>query len=246
VSLAIALLKDRKGNIDIDLPVKGNINDPEFSYGKIVINALVNLITKIITSPFAALGSIFGGGEDISHIDFAYGSAELTPEHLQKLDTIARALYERPALRFEIRGVADRTSDRAALAEKRMMRELKKLKAQELRALNQKVPADEETITISSEEYERLLTKAYETLRGGKQAGQQKPVATVQEMKQALVDGMVIEDSDLRQLATQRAQRVKGYLLKEGNIENERIFILDSQINDASEFDTARMVLSLS
>ena len=246
VSLAIALLKDRKGNIDIDLPVKGNINDPEFSYGKIVINALVNLITKIITSPFAALGSIFGGGEDISHIDFAYGSAELTPEHLQKLDTIARALYERPALRFEIRGVADRTSDRAALAEKRMMRELKKLKAQELRALNQKVPADEETITISSEEYERLLTKAYETLRGGKPAGQQKPVATVQEMKQALVDGMVIEDSDLRQLATQRAQRVKGYLLKEGNIENERIFILDSQINDASEFDTARMVLSLS
>ena len=65
-------------------------------------------------------------------------------------------------------------------------------------------------------------------------------------MKQALIDAMAIEDIDLRQLATQRAQEVKGYLLKKGNIENERIFILDPQINDASEFDTARIVLSLS
>ena len=246
VSLAIALLKDRRGIIDIDLPVRGNINDPEFSYGKIIFNALLNLIAKIVTSPFAALGSLFGGGEDMSHIDFAYGSAALTPEHTEKLDTVARALYERPALRLEIRGVADRTSDRAALAEKRLMRELKKLKARELRALNQKTPVDEETITISSEEYERLLTKAYETLRGGKEAGREKPAATLQEMKQALIDAMVIEDIDLRQLAAQRAQEVKGYLLKKGNIENERIFILDPQINDASEFDTARIVLSLS
>ena len=246
VSLAIALLKDRRGIIDIDLPVRGNINDPEFSYGKIIFNALVNLIAKIVTSPFAALGSIFGGGEDLSHIDFAYGSAELTPEHTEKLDTVARALYERPALRFEIRGVADRTSDRAALAEKRLMQELKKLKTRELRTLNQKVPAGEETITLSNEEYERLLTRAYETLRKGKQVGQQKPVATVQEMQQALVDTMVIEDIDLRQLAAQRAQEVKGYLMKKGNIENDRIFILDPQINDASEFDTARIVLSLS
>jgi hypothetical protein len=126
------------------------------------------------------------------------------------------------------------------------MRELKKLKARELRTLNQKVPADEETITISSEEYERLLTKAHETLRGGKETGRQKPAPTLQEMKQALIEAMAIEDIDLRQLAAQRAQEVKGYLLKKGNIENERIFILDPQINDASEFDTARIVLSLS
>jgi hypothetical protein len=123
---------------------------------------------------------------------------------------------------------------------------LPELTARYPRALNQKVPADEETITLSNEEYERLLTRAYETLRKGKQVGQQKPVATVQEMKQALVDAMVIEDIDLRQLAAQRAQEVKGYLMKKGNIENDRIFILDPQINDASEFDTARIVLSLS
>ncbi|MFV9645868.1 MAG: DUF748 domain-containing protein, partial [Desulfobacterales bacterium] len=108
VRLAIALLKDREGRIDIDLPVRGDLSDPEFSYGRIVVNALVNLITKIVTSPFAALANLVGGdGEELSFVEFEFGSAGLLAGQIRKLDNLAKALYERPALRLEIKGVAD-------------------------------------------------------------------------------------------------------------------------------------------
>ena len=76
VRLAIALLKDRHGKIEIDLPVRGDMNEPDFRYGRVVLNALVNLITKVAASPFAAIGSLVGGsGEDLQYVAFDPGSA---------------------------------------------------------------------------------------------------------------------------------------------------------------------------
>jgi uncharacterized protein involved in outer membrane biogenesis len=251
VTLAIALLKDREGNIEIDLPVKGNIDDPEFSFGRLVAKALLKLINKVITSPFAALGSLLGGhGEDFNHIDFEYGSAELTPEQTEKLDTLARALYKRPSLCLEIRGIADRTEDRAVLAEKVMMRTLKKLKADELQAAKVKVPPAVDDIRISDEEYLYLLIKAYRTLRRGKpiptRTDKEKPEDTARAMKRELIDAVTIEDIELQQLAKERAQQIRGYLIKNGTLENNRVLLLDVQINDASGEDKARIILSLS
>ncbi len=246
VTLAVGLLKDRQGNINIDLPVKGDIDDPEFSYGQLVFKAFMNLITKVVTSPFALLGSLFGGGEDLSHIDFAYGSAEVTPEQMKKLDMLARSLNERPALRLEIRGTADRTSDRAALAEKELIRTLRKLKADELRGAGKKVPPAVDDIILSDAEYQRLLKKAYETTQKDKGADKGKPVDTDRAMERFLIDAATVADVDLRQLAKERAQRIKGHLIQKGKIENERIFILDVQVRDTAQDDTARIVLSLS
>lgn len=76
--LAVGLLKDRRGRIDIDLPVRGDLNEPDFRYGRVVLNALVNLITKVATSPFSALGGLVGGGgEDLQFIEFTAGSEDL-------------------------------------------------------------------------------------------------------------------------------------------------------------------------
>ncbi|MBN2254347.1 MAG: DUF748 domain-containing protein [Deltaproteobacteria bacterium] len=251
VSLAIALLKDRQGNITIDLPVQGDIDDREFSYGRLVIRALVNLITKIVTAPFAALGSLLGGqGEELSHIDFEYGSAVLAPEQTEKLDRLAKALYERPSLRLEIRGIADRISDRSVLADKAVMRTIRELKADELRAGSKKVPPTIDEIALSGEDYARLVTKAYRKLRERKP--ELPPPAkkitgeALQMMKRELTDAITIEDSDLRQLAHERARQIKGCLLGSGSIENERLFILDVRIDDTPENDRAQAALSLS
>ena len=115
IKLAIALLKDRQGNIDIDLPVKGNLDDPEFSIGGIVLQMLGNLIVDIVTSPFKMLGALFGGGEELSYLDFAAGVSELSPENKAKLDNLAKILFERPELNLEIQGQFDRDADTLGL-----------------------------------------------------------------------------------------------------------------------------------
>ena len=78
VRLAVALLKDRKGEIKLDLPVTGSLNDPKFSVWKIIVKIITNLIAKAATSPFALLGAAFGGGEELSYMEFDYGSAVIT------------------------------------------------------------------------------------------------------------------------------------------------------------------------
>ncbi len=249
ITLAIALLKDRAGNIDIDLPVQGDLQDPEFSYGRLIGRALVNLLTKIVTAPFAALASLVGGGEELSVIEFAYGDAELVPKQIEKLDTLARALYERPAVKLEIRGVADRNSDRAALAENALERHLKELKAEELRSAKKKVPDAIDDIQLSDSEYERLLTTAYKKRLGDKpevKAGdKEKPINVLEVKKAKLMNTFSVEDIDLTQLAQERARQIKGYLIQSGKIESDRLYLLDVQIDDEPAGTTARTVLSL-
>ncbi len=161
IGLAIALLKDRNGVIDIDLPIRGDLSDPEFSYGHIIFKALLNLIAKAATSPFAMLGGLIGsGGEELSFVEFGFGSAELQPQEAGKLDALAKALLERPALALEIRGAADTEHDRLALAEAKLLEQLKLAKVNESRRRNKAtvVPPD---MVLLDEDYERLLLEAY-------------------------------------------------------------------------------------
>ncbi|MGW8208755.1 MAG: DUF748 domain-containing protein, partial [Syntrophobacteria bacterium] len=118
VSLGVALLKDANGNIELDVPVQGDINDPHFDFGKVIASTLSNTITKVVSSPFAALASLVGGnGEELSQIEYEFGSATLRPEQIEKLDKLAKALQERPGLRLEITGRADKENDLSVLTE---------------------------------------------------------------------------------------------------------------------------------
>ena len=117
VRLAVALLKDRDGVIDISLPVSGSLDDPQFRVGPIIWQAFVGLLTKIVTAPFALIGSLFGGGEDLQFVEFTAGSSMLTPAQVDKLATLAKGLAERPQLRLDIPLQTLTPADDAALIE---------------------------------------------------------------------------------------------------------------------------------
>ena len=113
IRLAVSLLKNSKGQIDVRIPISGSLSDPQFSIGAIVLGAFMNLIVKAATAPFSliasAFGSVTGGGapQDLAYIEFAPGYSTLTPESQQKLDTVAKALADRTALKLNIEGRVD-------------------------------------------------------------------------------------------------------------------------------------------
>ncbi len=131
--LAIALLKNSKGQIDLDIPVSGSLNDPQFSVFDVVIGALKNIILKAATAPFNLLASAIpnfsGSGEQLAVVEFAPGTSTLTPEEKKSLDTLADALKQRPALRLSIGGRVDPAFDREGLREAKLLDQMKAVKA---------------------------------------------------------------------------------------------------------------------
>lgn len=116
VKLALAILTNRDGQLELDIPITGDLDDPEFGVGRVIGRALLNILEKVATSPFALLGAIVGGGDDqLSELAFGPGSAELTPTEVAKLEKVAKALLDRPALRVSIEGSADPLADAEAL-----------------------------------------------------------------------------------------------------------------------------------
>ena len=121
LGLAVALLKDADGRIDLDVPVRGDLNDPEFKYGAVVGKALVNLLTKIVTSPFALLGKLVGAeAGELEYIAFEPGRADLSPPEREKAGKIAEALQLRPQLVLQIGGVYAPGADAAAMKAERV------------------------------------------------------------------------------------------------------------------------------
>ncbi|MHB1091706.1 DUF748 domain-containing protein [Thiobacillus sp.] len=124
LDLAIALLEDSNGVIDLDLPVSGSLDDPQFSYGKIVWKAIVNVLTKLVTAPFRALGKLMGiSAEKMEAVNFDPGSSALMPPEQEKLKTLAEALAKRPALTLSLAPGYDPEADRRALQERAMRTE---------------------------------------------------------------------------------------------------------------------------
>jgi len=161
VKLGIAILKDRSGKIELDVPVEGSLGDPEFRLGKVITRALVNVFTKIVTSPFAALGAVFGGkGEEVSYQDFAAGSAELTDANKQKLDTVAKGLFERPGLQVEIEGSVDAAADRDALRRLKLQKEFRAKKWSTLRK-SERSRLTPDQVALTPEEYNDYVKQAH-------------------------------------------------------------------------------------
>jgi uncharacterized protein involved in outer membrane biogenesis len=129
LDLAIAILQDADGRIDLGLPVSGSLDDPQFSYGSIIWKAIVNVIGKIATAPFRALGALFGGGEKFENIAFEMGAPQLSPPEREKLVRLAGALNKRPGLALTVHGVYT-DADRGALQDLQLRRAVAKLAGQ--------------------------------------------------------------------------------------------------------------------
>ncbi len=228
VSLAIALLKNRNGEIDLDVPVSGNIDDPKFSVFRIVLKVLLNLLVKAATSPFALLGALFGGGEELSYLEFDPGSFRVDAPGETKLSSLVKALHQRPGLKVEVEGHADTGKDPEGL---RRYLFQKKIKAQKLREMTSQgsppVPVD--NVTVAPAEYPKFLKAAYKAEKFPKPRnfiGMAKDLPDP-EMEKLILAHIEIRPDDLRDLALARAQVVKDVLLKSGQVEPDRIFLVE-------------------
>jgi len=228
VRLAIALLKDRNGEIRLDIPVAGSLDDPKFSVWRIILQIIVNLLAKAATSPFALLGASFGGGEELGYLEFDDGSSALTERNIKKADTLIKALQERPSLKLEIEGHVDAEKDKEGLKQYFFN---KRVKAQKLKdQLKQGVPAvPVDEIQVEPQEYEKYLRMAYRAEKFPKPRnilGFEKSVP-VPEMEKLMLTNLVVTDDDMRSLASQRAIRTKDLILQSRKINPERVFIIE-------------------
>ena len=228
VTLAVSLLTDRKGQINLDIPVSGSLDDPKFSIWPIVWQVIVNLITKAVTSPFALLSSLTGGGEELSFIEFDYGSAAVTDDGQKKINMIGKALNERPNIKLDIEGYVDADKDKAELKRAEFNRQINAQKLKEMLAKGEQ-PVAFAQIKLSAQEYDKYLKQAYRAATFTKPRnilGMQKDLPPA-EMEKLMMANIEITDSDLRQLAAKRAQNVRELILKSGDIAADRIFIVE-------------------
>ena len=261
VRLATALLADSNGVIDIDLPVSGSINDPQFRLAPVIFKALGTLIVKAITAPFSLLASALGGGagEELNTVPFAAGSAELSPEARESLDKIAKALESRPALKMTVVGHASMEAEHDALKRARLMRMLRAEKRRATIQSNGTASATAEQgteqgagqgaapLAISDAEYPELLTAVY------KRADMSKPrnmvgmakTLPVPEMEALLLANIDVADDAAQTLATQRGVAVRDYLARQ-KLPLDRLFLGATKVAPPDDKWKPRADLSLS
>jgi uncharacterized protein involved in outer membrane biogenesis len=165
LDLAVALLKDASGKIDIGLPVSGDLNDPQFSLGPLIWKVFINLITKAVTAPFRALGALFGGSEEkFDAVAFDSGRMELLPPEKEKLKKLSDALQKRPQLRIVVQGRYSPEADGLEFKQTRVRRTVGTLAGEKLPPGEDTVPLD-----LGDGKTRRALEKIFEE-RFGKPA----------------------------------------------------------------------------
>ncbi|MBU9142008.1 DUF748 domain-containing protein [Burkholderia multivorans] len=230
VKLAISLLKNTRGEIDVNLPVSGSLSNPEFSVGGLIWRALLNLIAKAVTSPFSLLAHAFGsGGEDLGYVEFAPGSAVLTDAQQKKLDTVVKMLTEKPSIRLDLIGRVDPDKDTPGLRTAYVDRLVRQQKLKDV--VGQGESIDPMTVNVEPGEYGKYLTRAYKAADFKKPRnliGLQKTLPEA-DMKKALAEHAPADDNALRALAQQRAQAVRQYL--DGKIDAKRMFVVAPKLD---------------
>ena len=229
VKLAVALLKDTEGNIDVNVPVSGSLNDPQFSLGGMIMRAFGNLIAKAATAPFRLLASAFGGGhEDLGYVEFAPGSAVLDGAAKSRLGQIVQMLGHKPALTLDISGRVDPSLDEAGLRKVTVDEQIHREKL--AHESDDKIAADASAATLAEvivtpDEYERYLRRAY------RHADFEKPKNILglskslepDEMRSLLETHVSSDAAAMRALAERRAAAVQDWL--HGKLDDKRVAI---------------------
>ncbi|HEY6457075.1 MAG TPA: DUF748 domain-containing protein [Steroidobacteraceae bacterium] len=233
LKLAISLLKDRNGVIDLDLPVTGSLDDPQFRIGPIIWKVFVNLLEKAVTAPFSLLGHLFGGGDHVNIVEFAPGSAALDATAKARLDSITKALDARPGLELDVPNTFSTVTDTPALAQGRLHSLLQQragiaedaplptepaaqfnlLLTQYRAELGAKAPLPPLTMTLTSAKKVKGETPDY------------APASA--ELTAALLGRVKVADTELQKLGNERAHAVQDALLRGTDIDPARIFLIN-------------------
>jgi hypothetical protein len=248
IRLAVAILKDPQGKIDLRLPVSGSLSDPEFSLGGLIWHALVGLIVKAATSPFNLIASAIGagnGGQNLNYVAFKPGWASLTPTAQKKLETVAKALQARPSLRLDITGRVDPKLDLQHLPQALLEQAVASQKV--LDSDQNPANVDLATVKITPDEYNKYLKRAYKGAKFEKPRdllGLTKSLPP-DEMKKLMLENTHVSDKDLKQLAEERAEAVRKYL--SAKINSSRLHLTAPKLTTEgiSGGDTTRADLSL-
>jgi uncharacterized protein involved in outer membrane biogenesis len=240
IRLAIALLKDSDGKISIELPVTGDLNNPQFSVMPIVWQTLRNLVVRAATAPFKFIGGLITGGgpEDLGNVSFAAGSSALSKDAEGALNTLAKALKERPALRLEIEGTAAASSDGPFLAAERLEREYQYNYYKMLQRRGDKVPAQASLLVVPEKEKAPLLEGIYRTRLKQQPPAEWKDLSS-NDRTAKLKDGVIKfwsgSDVLLRQLGQDRASAIKDYLVDKAQLEDDRVYFIDANLGEAEK-----------
>jgi Domain of Unknown Function (DUF748) len=252
IKLAVALLKDRNGVIDLDIPVTGTLDDPKFRLGPIIWKVFVNILEKAVTAPFALLGALFGGGPDLQFVDFQPGAADLDPAGADKARAMVKALTERPQLKIEVPIAWVGDLDRPVLAEAQFAAQLRDVQSD--KSSGKKAAA-------GASDYEQLdppakvevLTRLYTKVVGSPpkfpdtitsiKAKPEQAAAKADFLSQALHERIVIGESELTTLGQQRAAAVQQALLTGTQVDPARVFLV---ANDKAKAQDGRVRLELS
>ena len=240
LKLAIALLKDVDGKISIELPVTGDLNNPQFSVMPIVWQTLRNLIVKAAAAPFKLIGGLVSGGgsEDLGSVSFAPGSSDLGKDAEAALVKLSNALKERPALRLEIEGTAAQSSDGPLIAEQRLEREYQYNYYKMLQRRGDKVPAQASMLVVPDNEKGPLLEGIYRTRLKTQPPAEWKDLGKEErtaKMRADVIKFWSTSDVLLRQLGQDRASSIKDYLVDKGQLADDRVYFIDAQLGEAEK-----------
>ncbi|MCJ8168847.1 DUF748 domain-containing protein [Atopomonas sediminilitoris] len=248
VRLGLALMTDTDGNIDLDIPLTGDLNDPEFRVAPLVFKAIGNLIAKAAASPFKLLGGLIPGEDvNLGEVSFSAGSAELNASAQKSLSQLAEALQQKPVLRLEIEGVAARDPDSLPEAQKRLERELKRGYYRILQRRGEDVPDSRLAVTVPDDFRPALLSSIYRERIGHPPAdwAQQDQAAQAQQAEQALIAFWQNSEVLLRKLAQARSSAIKDFLVEKQQLAPERLFLLDARVVAAGENNSVTSPLHL-
>ncbi|EJN34472.1 hypothetical protein involved in outer membrane biogenesis [Pseudomonas sp. GM84] len=240
IRLAVALLKDTEGKISIELPVSGDLNNPQFSVMPIVWQTLRNLVLRAAQAPFKFIGGLItgGGSEDLGNVAFAPGSSELSGDAKSALDKLASALKERPELRLEIEGTSAQSSDGPPIAQQRLEREYQATWYKILQRRGDKVPANASMLVVDDSDKPAMLEGIYRN-----RLKQQPPAEWQQlsrderttKLREAVIKSWAESAALLRTLGQERASSIKDYLVDKGKLEDDRVYFIDTSLGQAEK-----------
>lgn len=217
LDLAIAILEDSNGVIDLDLPVSGSLDDPKFSIGGIVWKAFTNILTKIVTAPFSALGKLFGSSEKLEAIVFDPGTAALSPPEQEKLQAVSSALNKRQQLKLGVVPAYDIAADTRALQESSLRKQVAAEMGIVLKADQTPGPIDLNNPKVQSALkalHDRLTNKGLLKRLASKL--EKTPAGFYEQAQETLTTSIPVSEADLQALAKSRANAIQQQLLAAG------------------------------
>jgi hypothetical protein len=250
IKLAVALLKDRDGVIDLNLPVTGSLDDPQFKLAPIIWKVFVNILEKAVTAPFALLGALFGGGPDLQFVDFEPGAAQLDPVATEKGQSLVKALSERPQLKIEIPIAVVNDVDRPRLIEQKFQAQLQ---VQAPGARKKATGAATDFAQLDPSTQLEMLAQLYTKNFGAEPkfpesiaAIKPKPeviAAKIDFLSRELRQRITVSEAELTALGQQRAMNLQQVLLTGTQIDPGRVFLV---ANDKAKNEDGRVRLELS